>query len=73
MKFILFLAVLCAGAWYLMTRAQKNAAVQQIQQAPVTYTKSLQNDVSRAHAAEEAATKAVQQGSQDVQKAVDAQ
>ena len=73
MKFILVLAVLCAGAWYLMTRAQKNAAVQQIQNAPVVYTKSLQNDVARAQAAEEAAAKAVKQGSADVQKAVDAQ
>ena len=73
MKLILIVAVLAAGAWFLMTKAKQNAAIQQVQQAPVTYVKSLQNDVSRAKTAEEAATKAVKQTSQDVEKAVDAQ
>ena len=73
MKLILIVAVLAAGAWFLMTKAKQNAMVQQVQQAPVTYTKALQNDVSRAKGVEEAASKAVTQGAADVQKAVDAQ
>jgi hypothetical protein len=73
MKFILVLAILVAGAWYFMSKAKQNAAVQQITDAPVVYTKALQNDVNRAKAAEEAASKAVKQGAADVQKAVDAQ
>jgi cytoskeletal protein RodZ len=73
MKFILFLVILGAGAWFLMTRAKQNAAVQQAASAPEKYVKNLQNDVSRAKAAEEAASKAIKQGSSDVQKAVEAQ
>ncbi|MFI5346672.1 MAG: hypothetical protein ACHQ51_09895 [Elusimicrobiota bacterium] len=73
MKLILILAVLAAGAWFLMSKAKQNAAVQQVQQAPEKYVNALQNDVSRAKAVEEAAGKAAKQGAADVQKAVDAQ
>jgi len=71
MKFILFLAVLCGAAYFLMTRAQKNAAVQQVQQAPVEYAKSLQSDVDRAKAAAEAATKNIQKTGADLEKAAE--
>lgn len=71
MKFLLLLAVLCGAAWYLMTRAQRNAAVQQVQNAPVVYTKALQNDVNRAKAAGDEASKMIQQTGREVEKTLD--
>ena len=71
MKFILLLAALCGAAYFLMTRAQKNAVVQQVQQAPVAYTKSLQSDVDRAKAAAEAATKSIQKTGAEMEKAAE--
>ena len=71
MKFILFLAALCGAAYFLMTRAQKNAVVQQVQNAPVVYTKALQNDVDRAKAAGEEASKAIQRTGREVEKTLD--
>ncbi len=72
MKILLVIIVSGAGIWFLMARAKRNAAVQQAAQAPERYVNSLQNDVSRAKAAEETANKLIKQQSQDVQKAVDA-
>jgi hypothetical protein len=70
MKFLLLIA-LCVGVWYFMTRVKDNAVVQQVQQAPEQYTKALQNDVARAKAAQEAATKAISQRAGEAQKEVE--
>jgi alpha-D-ribose 1-methylphosphonate 5-triphosphate synthase subunit PhnG len=72
MKTLLIVAVLGAGVWYLMTRAKENAAVKQMADAPLQYTKSLQNDTVRAKAVMEAANKGIQQENQEVQKTVEA-
>jgi hypothetical protein len=69
MKTLLILAALGAGVWYLMTRAKENVAVRQMADAPLQYTKGLQNDVDRAKAAVDAANKTAQQ----VQKTVETQ
>jgi hypothetical protein len=71
MKFLLFLAVLGGVAYFLMTRAQKNAVVQQVQQAPVQYTKALQNDAERATAVAAAAAKDIQKTGADMEKAAE--
>ena len=73
MKLLLIVVALGAGVWFMMTRAKQNAAVQQMTDAPLQYTKSLQNDAARAKAAADAANKLIQQESQQVQKTVDAQ
>ena len=73
MKTLLIIAVLGAGVWYVMTRAKENAAVKQITDSPLQYTKSLQSDVTRAQAAADAATKAISASSSRVEKAVEAQ
>jgi hypothetical protein len=73
MKLILIIALLAGGVWYLMTRAKENAAVQQVTNAPMQYTKTLQNDEARAKEVAEKAQKAIDQTSHDVQKAVEAQ
>jgi hypothetical protein len=69
MKLLLIIVVLGAGVWYLMTRAKENAAVQQAANAPLQYTKSLQNDEARAKAAVEKANKAISDTSHEVEKA----
>ena len=71
MKTLLIVAALGAGVWFLMTRAKQNAAVQQMTDAPMQYTKALQHDVDRAKAVADAANKTIQQA-QQVQKAVEA-
>ena len=73
MKLLLIIVVLGAGVWYVMMRAKDNAAVQQVTNAPLQYTKSLQHDEERAKAVTDAATKAIQSTSQGVEKAVEAQ
>jgi len=73
MKLILVIVVLGAGVWYLMTRAQKNAAVQQVVQAPEKYTAALQNDEARAKAAVDDANKLIKSQEHDLRKAADAQ
>ena len=72
MKTLLILIALGAGIWFAMTQMKKNETVQQMTKAPEKYVSGLQNDVARAKAAEEAASKAVQQESHEVEKAVDA-
>ena len=67
-KTLLIIAVLGFGAWYLMGRAKQNAAVQQMQQAPEKYVKSLQNDVERAKQTADAASKAIDQKSDEINK-----
>ena len=71
MKTILILAVLGAALWFGMRRLKENAAVKQVQDAPVAYTKSLQEDVSRAQKAASAAAQAEKAAGADAQKAVD--
>jgi len=71
MKTILILAVLGAALWFGMRRLKENAAVKQVQDAPVAYTKSLQEDVSRAQKAAAAAAQAEKTAGADAQKAVD--
>lgn len=73
MKTILILAVLGVALWFGMKRLKENAAVKQVQRAPEAYTKSLQEDVSRAQKAAAAASATVQKAGDDVQKAVDGQ
>ena len=73
MKLLLIVVALGAGVWFLMARAKQNAVVQQVTNAPLQYTKSLQNDEARAKAVVENANKVIQQGASDVQKAVEAQ
>lgn len=72
MKTILILAVLGAALWFGMKRMRENAAVKQVQDAPVAYTKSLQEDVSRAQKAAAAASASVQKTSEEAQTAADA-
>ncbi|MDE2509900.1 MAG: hypothetical protein KGL74_02145 [Elusimicrobia bacterium] len=72
MKMLLALIAICAVGWFLMSKAEKNAAVRQAQQAPEKYVNALQNDVTHAKAVSDAAAQAVQNGAADVQKAVDA-
>ena len=69
MKTLLIVAALGAGVWFLMTRAKQNAAVRQMADAPLQYTKGLQNDADRAKAAVDAANTTTRQ----FQKTVDAQ
>ena len=73
MKTLLIIVVLGAGVWFLMMRAKQNAAVQQMADAPLQYTKALQNDTARAKAVADAATKLIQQQSREVQKTVESQ
>ena len=72
MKTLLIIAVLGAGVWYLMTRVKENAAVKQITESPLQYTKSLQNNAVRAQAAVQAANKTIVQENQEAQKIEDA-
>jgi hypothetical protein len=72
MKLLLVIAVLGAGIWYMMMRAKDNAAMQQITNSPLQYTKSLQNDETRAKAALDSANKVIAGTQQQVDKAVEA-
>ena len=69
MKLLLIVVVLGADVWYLMMRAKQNAAVQQVTNAPMQYTKALQNDEARAKDVAEKAQKAVDATSHEVEKA----
>jgi hypothetical protein len=69
MKLLLIIVVLGAGVWYLMMRAKDNAAVQQATNAPLQYTKALQNDEARAKEVAEKAQKAINATSHEVEKA----
>ncbi len=73
MKTLLIIAVLGAGVWYLLTKAKENAAVKQVTESPLQYTKSLQNDTVRAKAAVDAANKAIVSENQEAQKVEAAQ
>ena len=73
MKTLLIVVALGAGIWFFMTQLKKNAEVQKMAAAPERYTTALQNDVSRARAAEEIANKAIKQETHEAEKAVDAQ
>jgi hypothetical protein len=73
MKLLLIIVVLGAGIWYMMMRAKDNAAMQQITNSPLQYTKALQNDEARAKAAVDAANKVVSGTQHEVDKAVEAQ
>jgi hypothetical protein len=73
MKLLLIIVVLGAGVWYLMMRAKDNAAVQAVTNAPMQYTKSLQNDEARAKAALDSANKVISGTQHEVDKAVGAQ
>jgi hypothetical protein len=68
MKTLLILAVLAAGVWYALGRVKENAAVKQMEDAPLKYTTSLQNDTARAKAAVDAANKGILQENQEVSK-----
>jgi hypothetical protein len=72
MKTLLIIAVLGAGVWYLLTKAKENAAVKQVAESPLQYTKALQNDTVRAKAAVEAANKAIVSETPDAQKVEEA-
>jgi hypothetical protein len=52
-----------------MMRAKDNAAVQQATNAPLQYTKALQNDEARAKEVAEKAQKAINATSHEVEKA----
>ena len=69
MKLMLIIAVLGAGVWYLMMRAKDNAAVQQVTNAPLQYTKALQNDEARAKAVVVKAQKNIDTTAHEVEKA----
>lgn len=72
MKTILILAVLGAALWFGMKRLEENAAVKKVQDAPAAYTKSLQEDVSRAQKAASAAAQAEKTAGADAPTDVDA-
>mgnify|MGYP001576486407 CR=1 FL=1 len=72
MKTILILAVLGAALWFGMKHLQESAVVKQAQDAPLAYTKSLQEDVARAKRAAAAAEQAGRRLTDEVQKAADA-
>lgn len=72
MKTLLILVAVAAAVWFGMKRLHETTIAKQVTDAPVTYTKALQEDVSRAQKAADAAAKANAQVSGEVQKAVDA-
>jgi predicted negative regulator of RcsB-dependent stress response len=72
MKTLLILVILGAAVWFGMKRLHETSVAKQVTEAPVTFTKALQEDVSRAQKAADAAAKVNAQVSGEVQKAVDA-
>jgi hypothetical protein len=67
MKFLLIVAALGAGVWFLMARAKQNAEVQKMANAPIQYTQALKEDEARAKAAADNVNKLLKTQAQQVQ------
>lgn len=72
MKTLFLVALLGAGLWLLFTRAKRNQAVKDVQQAPERYVRSLQKDAARAQQVQSAANQAIEARDRAVQQAIDA-
>jgi len=71
MKKLFVIAFIAAAVWFGLKKFQESKIAEhakEIQQAPVGYVQSLQQDVAKARRAEETANKRIQQDVQEIQK-----
>ncbi|OGR86669.1 MAG: hypothetical protein A3J74_10270 [Elusimicrobia bacterium RIFCSPHIGHO2_02_FULL_57_9] len=68
MKRLLLIAALVFAGYFMMGKMQRNKTIKQVQEAPVKYVNTLQQDMQKAQAARDQANEIIRSGSKEIEK-----